>query len=170
MPTQYPENDNYQLLEEIERLKQMNLRLEEGIRTHRDANGDDRCWKDDELLYSLLPEGISSSRSFNLEEKQILMGRCERFWDTRKYPCNQGKIHEWGQVVRQGLYRHYKGKLYLVHGIAVHSETNDNLVVYRPLYGNFRLTVRPERMFLEEVDSPEYKYKGPRFQFISEMF
>ena len=73
-------------------------------------------------------------------------------------------------LIKQGLYRHYKGNLYLVQGVAVHSETYERLVVYRPLYGSFRLTVRPESMFLEEVDMPEYNYRGPRFQFLREMF
>jgi hypothetical protein len=168
--TQYPENDNWQLLDKIKKLKDRNEELEKAIRVHRDARGDDRCFKDDDLLYGVLPEGRVQLKEFTPEEKDILMARCSRYWDTRQYPCNMGKVHEWGNVARQGLYRHYKGRLYLVYGVAVHSETCEHLVVYRPLYGNFRLTVRPESMFVEEVDMPEYNYKGPRFEFISEMF
>ena len=50
-----------------------------------------------------------------------------------------------------GRYRHYKGGLYEVVGIARHSETQEELVVYRPLYGDSALWVRPRAMFLEMV-------------------
>ena len=50
-----------------------------------------------------------------------------------------------------GKYRHYKGGLYEVIGIARHSETQEELVVYRPLYGEGGLWVRPRVMFLETV-------------------
>ncbi|MEH6491059.1 DUF1653 domain-containing protein [Halopseudomonas sp.] len=68
--------------------------------------------------------------------------------------------------MRPGRYRHYKGKDYEVIGLATHSETEEALVVYRTLYGNFDLWVRPQAMFEEcvEVDGKRY----PRFTFISE--
>ena len=50
-----------------------------------------------------------------------------------------------------GQYRHYKGGLYEVVGIALHSETQEELVVYRALYGEGGLWVRPRLMFLESV-------------------
>lgn len=50
-----------------------------------------------------------------------------------------------------GIYRHYKGKDYEVIGLARHSETEEWLVVYRPLYGDFGLWVRPYGMFVEKV-------------------
>lgn len=50
-----------------------------------------------------------------------------------------------------GRYRHYKGKEYEVIGVARHSETEEELVVYRTLYGNFDLWVRPLAMFTETV-------------------
>lgn len=50
-----------------------------------------------------------------------------------------------------GIYRHYKGHLYEVIGLANHSETEDLLVVYRALYGEFGLWVRPAGMFEETV-------------------
>ena len=146
------------------------LHLRRAIRGHRDQCGDDRCWADDDVLYQSLPEGSCPLKAFAPQEKAVLMARCSRYWDTRFYPANAGKNHEWGSVARQGLYRHYKGGLYLVHGVAKHSETGERLVVYRPLYGSFELMARPEIMFTEEVDRPEYRYHGPRFQFVSEMF
>ena len=145
-------------------------RLRVAVRNHRDQVGDDRCWADDDALYSSLPEGGCPLKAFSPQEKDILMARCSRYWDTRFYPSNAGRNHEWGSVAHQGLYKHFKGGLYLVHGVAKHAETGERLVVYRPLYGSFELMLRPEAMFVEEVDRPDYRYKGPRFQFMSEMF
>ncbi|MCF7529411.1 DUF1653 domain-containing protein [Neisseria lisongii] len=50
-----------------------------------------------------------------------------------------------------GIYRHYKGNLYEVIGVARHSETEEEQVVYRALYGNYGLWVRPSAMFAETV-------------------
>ena len=55
------------------------------------------------------------------------------------------------QDVRPGRYRHYKGKEYEVVGVARHSETEELLVVYRPLYGEEALWVRPLAMFAENI-------------------
>jgi hypothetical protein len=56
------------------------------------------------------------------------------------------------EAVRPGRYRHYKGREYEVLGIARHSETEEPLVVYRCLYGDYSLWVRPLAMFVEEVE------------------
>ncbi len=53
--------------------------------------------------------------------------------------------------IRPGRYRHYKGGLYEVLGLARHSETDEEFVVYRPLYGEGGLWVRPAAMFRETV-------------------
>jgi hypothetical protein len=50
-----------------------------------------------------------------------------------------------------GIYRHYKGNLYEVLGTAQHSESEEPLVVYRALYGDYGLWVRPLAMFMESV-------------------
>ena len=50
-----------------------------------------------------------------------------------------------------GKYRHFKGGLYEVLGIALHSETREEMVVYRPLYGEGGMWVRPRPMFFETV-------------------
>ena len=63
-----------------------------------------------------------------------------------------------------GKYRHFKGNYYEVIGIASHSETMEPMVVYRALYGEGGLWVRPAAMWNEIVDKPEYH--GPRFQYI----
>lgn len=52
-----------------------------------------------------------------------------------------------------GLYRHYKGNEYRVLGTAIHSETEELLVVYQPQYGEGRLWVRPLQMFVESVET-----------------
>ncbi|MBT8765173.1 DUF1653 domain-containing protein [Pseudomonas boanensis] len=53
--------------------------------------------------------------------------------------------------LQPGLYRHYKGQEYRVIGTARHSETEEELVVYQALYGEFGLWVRPLSMFTETV-------------------
>lgn len=50
-----------------------------------------------------------------------------------------------------GMYRHYKGYNYEVLGIAKHSETLEELVVYKALYGENQIWVRPCEMFLEDI-------------------
>ena len=56
-----------------------------------------------------------------------------------------------GTSVCCGRYQHYKGKEYTVIGVALHSETQEELVVYRQEYGDHGLWVRPKQMFLEMV-------------------
>jgi hypothetical protein len=65
-------------------------------------------------------------------------------------------------VVEKGLYRHYKGKYYEVIGEAKHSETGEILVVYRPLYGEQGLWVRPLKMFVEMMPNgvKRFEYCG----------
>jgi len=68
------------------------------------------------------------------------------------------------ETIKPGKYRHYKGNLYQVENVATHSETGEEMVVYRPLYGKQALWVRPLTMFIEDV-----KVDGitqPRFAFI----
>ena len=55
-------------------------------------------------------------------------------------------------TITPGRYRHYKGKEYTVLGVALHSETQEELVVYRQEYGDHGLWVRPKQIFLETVE------------------
>jgi hypothetical protein len=73
---------------------------------------------------------------------------------------------ESGSEIRIGRYRHYKGKDYTVLGIARHSETQEELVLYRQDYGDRSLWVRPRKMFEETVTVegrvvPRFAYVGP---------
>ena len=68
--------------------------------------------------------------------------------------------------IKLGKYRHFKGNLYEVIGIASHSETMEPMVVYRALYGEHGLWVRPAAMWNEVVEKETYT--GPRFQYIGE--
>lgn len=66
--------------------------------------------------------------------------------------------------LKKGKYRHFKGKEYELIGIASHSETLEPMVVYRALYGEQGLWVRPAAMWTEIVERDGYC--GPRFQYI----
>ncbi|WP_328644643.1 DUF1653 domain-containing protein [Amycolatopsis sp. NBC_00348] len=65
-------------------------------------------------------------------------------------------------MVQPGRYVHYKGHEYEVLGVASHSETEEQLVVYRALYGERGLWVRPEAMFTETVETSDGPV--PRFR------
>lgn len=67
-------------------------------------------------------------------------------------------------ILKPGRYRHYKGKEYEVLGVARHSETLEDMVVYRALYGDGQMWVRPLGMFVEEVEIEGRKI--PRFSLI----
>lgn len=68
------------------------------------------------------------------------------------------------QAIPQGIYRHYKGSLYQVLHTAQHSETEETLVVYRCLYGEYDVWVRPLAMFAEMVTRDGKQL--PRFELI----
>jgi hypothetical protein len=69
-------------------------------------------------------------------------------------------------MIKPGRYRHHKGKDYEVLGVARHSETEEEYVVYRQLYGEGGLWVRPIGMFLESVSVDGVVV--PRFQRLEE--
>lgn len=70
------------------------------------------------------------------------------------------------ESIKPGRYRHFKGKEYEVLGVARHSETEEELVVYRALYGNFGLWVRPVSMWNEAVERDGKTFR--RFTYIGE--
>ena len=64
-----------------------------------------------------------------------------------------------------GIYRHFKGNLYKVEDIALDSETMEKMVVYRKLYNEKSLWVRPLEMFLSEVDHEKYPNIEQKYRF-----
>lgn len=63
--------------------------------------------------------------------------------------------------IKPGIYRHFKGNEYEVLFLAPHSETRETMVVYRALYGERGLWVRPASMWTEQIERDGYS--GSRF-------
>ena len=71
-------------------------------------------------------------------------------------------------MLKKGIYQHYKGQLYQVLHVATHSETQEKLVVYQCLYGDYSMWVRPVDMFTESITLDDDR-ELERFKLIQEV-
>lgn len=71
------------------------------------------------------------------------------------------------EKIKLGKYKHFKGNFYEVVDVAIHSETGENMVVYRALYGDFGLWVRPAKMWNETITRDGKTFK--RFEFVENL-
>ena len=68
-------------------------------------------------------------------------------------------------MIKLGLYKHFKGTIYEVIGIATHSETQEQLVIYRPTFDKNKLWARPLEMFTSKVDKNKYPNVKQEYRF-----
>lgn len=88
-------------------------------------------------------------------------GRLPLYWNFKR----KINMEEERKIKIHGVYRHFKGKFYIVEDIAFHSETKEEYVVYRQLYGDNTLWVREKGMFLSEVDRIKYPDAKQQYRF-----
>ena len=69
------------------------------------------------------------------------------------------------ELIEGRIYKHFKGDLYLVEGIVLHSESKEKMVLYRALYGNGLRYVRPLEMFMSKVDKEKYPNVEQEYRF-----
>ena len=69
------------------------------------------------------------------------------------------------EIKVKGIYKHFKGDYYFVEDVATFTETDEVCVVYRALYGERKLWVRPLEMFLSEVDHEKYPNVTQKYRF-----
>ena len=89
----------------------------------------------------------------------------ERKEKSLKKVLKEAEVLEGRELKIHGVYRHFKGKYYIVEGVATGSEDLEEYVVYRQLYGDGGLYIRPKEMFLSEVDHKKYPKIKQKYRF-----
>ena len=89
----------------------------------------------------------------------------ERKEKNLKEVLKEAEVLEGRELKIHGVYRHFKGKYYIVEGVATGSEDLEEYVVYRQLYGDGGLYIRPKEMFLSEVDHKKYPKIKQKYRF-----
>lgn len=69
------------------------------------------------------------------------------------------------EVIKNRIYKHFKGDYYIIEDIAIHSETKEKMVLYRSLYEDGKLYVRPYDMFISKVDKVKYPNVEQEYRF-----
>ncbi len=69
------------------------------------------------------------------------------------------------EVIKNRVYRHFKGDYYLVLDLVINSETDEEMVLYQALYGEGKRYVRPLEMFISEVDKTKYPSVKQKYRF-----
>lgn len=84
---------------------------------------------------------------------------------------NKENIEFEAEKIRLGVYKHFTGNLYKVLGETIHSETNERMVIYKALHGNFKIYVRPYDLFVGKVNKEKHPKVDQeyRFEFIRQV-
>lgn len=103
-----------------------------------------------------------------LTVKEVTKKLKENNYDTLSLTMDEFML--WGRAsnLRNNIgvtVRHFKGGVYIIIGVATHTETDETLVIYKALYGNRETYARPIDMFLEKVDKTKYPDAKQDFRF-----